>query len=479
MRLSLLHKGLLLVSIPLCFELAIFSVLLAMQEGLAREAARINKSRMISDAVNNMSQRVVTMNETASEFKNPFEAAAKVRASTKGVIDQLHLLNLYTKDDPKGNRSVQICLREAAASQQDFIELKQVLASSQFDKADELGRSFRPRFAAHLRNIARSGVLELGAASVAELDTDKTSAMRSRMVFVLKCAVASSALIGIFGALAYSRHLILRMQKVVSNADRLGKRQPLLARIGGNDEVADLDGALHEAERLIRHLEQARQEVISMVSHDIRSPLTTIRYSSEALEDQLHEVLNDSDRKLLGSIGENCDRILRISKDLLDIQRLESGLLVVDKTKTDLKDCLMSAVAATEGMRRNRSISIESDLDSIVANVDAGRIEQVVTNLITNAIKHSPRDGVVRLALHGADDGRRAEITVSDSGRGVPDRLKAAIFDRFMQVDSSDARHGTGLGLAISKALVELHGGEIGVDNLTPVGSKFWIRLPV
>jgi len=139
---------------------------------------------------------------------------------------------------------------------------------------------------------------------------------------------------------------------------------------------------------------------------------------------------------------------------------------------------LLAALEATEGLRHNRGITIEADLDAIEADIDQARIEQVVSNLLSNAIKHSPRHGTVNLSLHHDTDRHYLIISVSDRGRGVPDHLKEAIFDRFKQVTEDDSSRGTGLGLAISRALVELHDGEIGVESLSPKGSKFWIRLP-
>jgi signal transduction histidine kinase len=189
--------------------------------------------------------------------------------------------------------------------------------------------------------------------------------------------------------------------------------------------------------------------------------------------------MDDRSKQLVKTIASNCDRILRISQDLLDMQKLEVGMLTISKEPTDLQECFAQAIEATAGLSESRSIKIETDFVQVKASVDEGRIEQVLTNLISNAIKHSPKEGAVKLTLRKSGSDDSAYLAVSDCGKGIPDSLKAAVFDRFRQANNDDAKRGTGLGLAICKALVELHGGRIGIEDEKPTGSRFWIRLPL
>jgi signal transduction histidine kinase len=161
------------------------------------------------------------------------------------------------------------------------------------------------------------------------------------------------------------------------------------------------------------------------------------------------------------------------------MQRLEAGMLIIDKAKIDLRDCLIAAVSTTSGMCHNRSVHIDVVAPSVPAIADEGRIEQVLTNLLTNAIKHSPRDGTVHLKMEVDRQKTQARITIRDGGKGIPEHLKEDIFERFKQAGKEEFAQGTGLGLAISKALVEMHGGLIGVENLQPSGSEFFVVLPI
>lgn len=491
MRLSLLHKGLILVAIPLCFELAIFSTLLSLQNDMAQEAERINRAREIADTVNKITHRLVVV-ENAEHLQSPAQAFKDIRANADIMFKHFDTLETLTAGNTTpgytdAGKIIQKSRKALSDSLKVVDEIRAYLSSNNSDGSSayanmdikEATRVFRVKFNAHLKSFVDSGIYEMAANSAREIDTDKTAEMREKTVFLIKCAVALSALIGIIGALTYSRHLIKRLEIVVDNAGRLGARKPLSKEIGGNDEIADLDKAVHQAADTISHLEKAREEIIGMVSHDIRSPITTIKCTSEALDIKLEEVLDERDRQLLKTIDNNCDRILRISRDLLDMQKLDAGMLTIQSEKVSLKVCVEAAIESVQGLLGNRLLTIETNLQDLDAFGEEGRIEQVVTNFLSNAIKHSPRKSTINVDLYRASDAKFAYISVTDKGPGIPPDMQSVIFERFQQLEDEQAKRGSGLGLAICKALIELHGGKIGVENMEPHGSKFWIKLPI
>lgn len=472
-----MHKGLLLVSIPLCFELGIFTLLLSLQNDMAQESARINNARMIGDSVNRISHRAMILEDAFRNNANPLEVARSIQTGMTEWTKQFEQLEELTRNDLALHTIVLRSIAQLDAAKKDLAELKAHLMENFSGDTAEAARSFGPRFRYRLRMVVSAGLLELAANSAREIDTDRTTAMRNKIVLLLKIAVAFSAMIAAVGAWVFSQHMISRLKVAMTNADRLGARKPLLRPIGGNDEIAELDHALHNAANLITGLERAREEVIGMVSHDIRNPLSTIKATGELLKGELQDNENDRSKELINIIDSNCNKVLRISKDLLDLQRLESGTLTLDKSSTNLKECLLSAASATEAMQRAYGVDVEPELESVHANVDEDRIEQVVTNLLTNAIKFSPKKSKVRLTLSETTN-QQVCIRVIDQGNGIPDDMKTSVFNRFAQVNREDSKRGSGLGLAISKALVELHGGKIGVSDASPTGCDFWILLP-
>jgi signal transduction histidine kinase len=173
----------------------------------------------------------------------------------------------------------------------------------------------------------------------------------------------------------------------------------------------------------------------------------------------------------------NMTRLMRLVNELLDLERMESGT-PINPVPCLLSQILRDAVNAVSGVARTRGISIESTFPDIEIVADPDRLAQVLINLLSNAIKFSDTGQIVQLSVIQRETD--LELRVRDSGRGVPVELKEAIFERFQQVedDDSKARGGTGLGLAIAKAIVEKHGGKIGVDSKLGEGSTFWFTLP-
>jgi signal transduction histidine kinase len=472
-----MHKGFLLVSIPLLFELAIFSMLLSLQNDMAQESERINRSRMIADSVNRISRRVMILEDVFHTSSSPIDVARNIRVGLDDATVQFKKLDKLTRRDPQVHAMVGRSIAEVDAARGELEELEEILLGNPDANPVAEARNYGSRFRAHLRLVLSAGLLEWAAKSAREIDTDRTAAMRNKAVWLLKVGVGLSAAIAGLGAWLFSKHMISRLDVVVSNAEKLGARQKLSRPIFGSDEISELDAALHNADHVISNLEQAREEIIGMVSHDIRSPLATIKAVGESLKDNLHDKLEKRDYELLALIESNCDKVLLISKDLLDLQKLDSGMLTLDIESTNLKECLLSAASATLALQRSCDVEVEPVLDPLHAKVDEGRIEQVVTNLLTNAIKFSPKGSKVLLTLKETMNDQIC-ISVVDRGPGIPDDMKVAIFDRFHQVSAEDSKIGSGLGLAISKALIDLHGGKIGVADASPTGSEFWIFLP-
>jgi Osmosensitive K+ channel histidine kinase len=472
-----MHKGFLLVSIPLFFEIGIFSLLLSLQNDMAQESARINRSRMIADSVNQISRRIMILEDSFRTGTDPIEVARNIRTGINDATKQFGKLDRLTRNDEQVHAMVLRSITELNIAKGELGELETRLMNDPNANPVIEARAFGRRFHNHLRSVLSAGLLDWAARSAREIDTDRTAAMRDQSVLLLKLAVGVSAIIAAVGALLFSQHMISRLNVVVNNAEKLGSRQELSRPIGGKDEIAELDSALHNADDLISSLEQAREEIIGMVSHDIRSPLATIKATGEMLKDKFHDKLDKRSNELFDLIDNNCEKVLLISQDLLDMQKLESGMLTLEIESTNLKECLLSAASSTLGLQRSCGVDVEPELASLHAQVDEVRIEQVVTNLLTNAIKFSPRGSKVLLTLKETTDDHVC-ISVVDHGPGIPDEMKATVFDRFQQVSKEDCKVGSGLGLAISKALVELHGGEIGVTDSPPTGCEFWIILP-
>ncbi|NOQ14231.1 MAG: PAS domain S-box protein [Methyloprofundus sp.] len=228
--------------------------------------------------------------------------------------------------------------------------------------------------------------------------------------------------------------------------------------------------------------EKMKSEFLSTVSHELRTPLTSIHCSLGLITDTFAEELPKQIMKLHTIAYTNSERLIRLINDILDVQKMEMGEMIFDNKVINLLDLLQKSVQANQAYAKklgNISIQITSDNSDVEVNADANRLMQVITNLISNAVKFSPENAVIDIALIKGPDFVR--VLVTDKGPGIPEDFKARIFSKFAQADSSDTRkaEGTGLGLSICKIIIERLNGHIGFENLSAGGCAFFFTLPV
>ncbi len=225
--------------------------------------------------------------------------------------------------------------------------------------------------------------------------------------------------------------------------------------------------------------EAAKSEFVSLVSHELRTPLTSVKTSLNLLLRGAAGSLSEKVSELLDIALRNLERLIRLVDDLLDLSRIESGRVVTKLAPTSVTEAATKAVDSVEAFAGEREVVIEwegLDEDLRVA-ADADRLQQVIVNLVSNAVKFSPMGG--RVALRAWRQGDRAVIEVSDQGPGIPPEHLETIFDKFQQLERSSTRRygGAGLGLAISRTIVEQFGGDLWAESERGSGSRFLVRL--
>jgi signal transduction histidine kinase len=229
-----------------------------------------------------------------------------------------------------------------------------------------------------------------------------------------------------------------------------------------------------------KSLDRMKSDFVAAVSHETRTPLTSVKGALELLSDDRYFQNNEQQAKLLTIAHANAERMLLLINDILDFSKLESASLSMVLERQRLEPVIEQAAHNLRLLIEERRIrlSIEMPRDLPDATIDAHRIAQVLTNLLSNAIKFSPAGEQIHV---GAEvEGESLRITVRDHGAGIAAADLPKLFRKFQQIDSSSTRRagGTGLGLVISKGIVEQHGGRIGVDSTPGSGSAFWFTVP-
>jgi PAS domain S-box-containing protein len=259
-------------------------------------------------------------------------------------------------------------------------------------------------------------------------------------------------------------------------------RVQLLTTIGRQIGIAVENARLAQqaAEvKILREVDRLRSELIANVSHELRTPLGLIKISASSLLMEDAEFDRATERKFLISISEETTKLETIVEHLLDLGRIESGRLRLDKQPTDLGRLVTNAIRSMEALSTRHRLASHFPAEPLVAAVDAKRVEQVLRNLLDNAIKYSPEGGTITVQAYA--DTVQILLAVSDEGIGIPAEEWDRVFERFHRVENEITRRmrGAGLGLAVCQGIVEAHGGRIWVESQPGAGSTFCFTLPL
>lgn len=272
-------------------------------------------------------------------------------------------------------------------------------------------------------------------------------------------------------------------ERVWTYLRRDGSRVPVFLSVTAlRGPVGGVSGYLAVAHDVTEReeVDRLKNEFVSTVSHELRTPLTSIRGAIGLLEGGMAGELPAEAHELVRIATNNCDRLIRLVNDILDLEKMEAGRLELKVTRLEANDLVEAALSGLAGFAELAGVTLERvPGPPLLLEGDRDRLIQVLTNLVANAVKFSPRGGTVEVRVDASAPGR-ARLSVRDQGPGIPAHQLPRLFGRFQQLDSSDSRAkgGTGLGLAISKALVEQHGGTIWAESEVGRGATFHFELP-
>jgi signal transduction histidine kinase len=248
----------------------------------------------------------------------------------------------------------------------------------------------------------------------------------------------------------------------------------------GPDEVQALANAYNEMVSRVQASQQSQRDFVANVSHELKTPLTSIQGFSQAIQDGTVQT-GDSLAKAAGIIHTESERMYRLVVDLLDLARFDAGTLKLDRNALDLNQILKHVVDQLIPQAAQAQVQLSLKVNPLPTIVgDQDRLAQVFTNIVDNAIKHTPEGGNITVSTYLEKN--IAVVNIRDSGEGIPKEHLLRIFERFYKIDGSrrkDGEPGTGLGLAIAQQIIQAHDGEILVRSEIGVGSEFVVQIPV
>jgi signal transduction histidine kinase len=230
-----------------------------------------------------------------------------------------------------------------------------------------------------------------------------------------------------------------------------------------------------EAAQQLRALDDMKNTFLEAVSHDLRTPLTSILGSALTLEQSQLGLPRADTLDLVHRIASNARKLERLLSDLLDLDRLQRGIVSPQRRPTDVGDLVRRTVAETENLSGR---TVEIDVEPIVALIDGAKVERILENLLSNALRHTPPEAHIWVRARGQDGG--VLIVVEDDGPGVPSELHDEVFEPFRQAPGSSSEHspGVGVGLSLVRRFAELHGGRAWLEKREGGGASFKVFLP-
>ncbi len=309
------------------------------------------------------------------------------------------------------------------------------------------------------------GVVEVSRSTLASQRF--LTSLREILLLAIFAAAVVSLLVSVLLARRLSRPIreMERATRRISAGDlgiRVGKYPP--------DEIGRLARSIDQMTSRLRDLEAARAQFISEISHDLRTPLTAIK----GLLVNLIDASGPDERRSLEIAERETDRLIRLVNQLLDFSRWQGGRLELDRHLLDLGAAAHSAITLCEERARHRGVALHTAVPASLPGVlaDADRLQRIILNLLDNAIKFTPRGGQVTLAVVQRDGS--VEVSVQDTGRGMGEEEQERAFEPYYRGEGG----GAGLGLTIARAIVEAHGGQMGIESSPGQGSRIWFSLP-
>lgn len=475
--LKLSHKAYILVAVPLVFELCFVGLLASKLREAQDEVDRELHAQTVIAASNDVIRSILVTVAGAGaanitgggNFTGAYDQALQL------IPGQLDALKEVVGEDPDQAADVISLKNHWLEASRIATECRRLLTANRKLDLIDLVPKLQTEMKAMFGDLGKILAFQKPRAQDSHV---QQKFLRMQVEQLLAAGVVANIIIAILLAMRFHEDTMRRLTVLMENTKRLAAGKKLGQPMDGSDEIAQLDTVFHEMADKLDEAAELKRQFVAMASHELRTPLTSIQAFLTILGEGIYGDFSADGKSKIVLIEASVERLIRIINDLLDIEKMEAGKLDMTFAETDIEDVIDQSINAVTDLAKSNGVKIISECPELYLNVDGDRIVQVLVNLLSNAIKFSPPGSEIR--IESLQQGNVLTLAVRDQGPGIPAAAKQAIFEKFHQVRRQDGRvrGGTGLGLSISKAIVEQHGGEIGVESEEGKGSRFYFTLP-
>ncbi len=476
------HQAAILIAVPAIFQIVVVILLWQALIGLETAGQNETAAKQIlaecQEIEGLLGTRILQITQDDPQGANPSGYAEKINESLKTLKKLVNESKEAKVIAERIEMNAKLFLTRFEELTDSYVEANDTILFARFLHQDEFFES-----TAAAVNHLRADIGELakiyGPISQ-EFDPTSTRA-REHFRNTVILTVASNLILILVLSILVNHHALNRLQRLMDNIlSFAASGTAVRTKLGGNDELAEIDRLFSEVALERRRLDEIRKAMTAMVSHDLRTPLSSMILTLEIMTDTEQEKVEVQTLRKLERLRSEADRLRRLTNTLLDIEKLESGSIDVELEGVPIRRLVGTAFNTTLDLARSVQIELLSSIDgSLYVLCDEDRTVQVLVNLLSNAIKFSPPGSAIKVTSRKVHKFVRFEVI--DSGPGIPPEKQNELFGKFIQLDQPEdiRKQGSGLGLYICKMLLAPQDGKIGFESPTGGGSCFWFQLPL
>lgn len=481
------HQLIFLLGLPLACQLLTVGILIysyGRVDELANRELRAKRAIAIGLQIRTTLEQSVLAMATQSII-GANAATEKVENQREKLNADFRALRKLTASEPEAGKIIAECEKHS----KQFLDLWEDLALayqpsqgdqlffSQFLGRDEFSESLTLAF-----NRIRQDTDKLKAlySPIAQEFHPQAVKARENLRIAIVLAVFFNLALSAGFAVMLNRNTLMRLAILSENMRAFSRGESTMVRLKGNDELSELDQNFSKMAEELTRLDELRKSMQAMVSHDLRSPLTSMGLRVELMLGNSTESLSAATTRNLKLLSSEIERLRRLANTLLDIDKIQDGSLKVELSPVVCQDIVAVSVEAVLAQSKRKEIEISSNLvEDAVFLCDKDRTIQVLVNFLSNAVKFAPKGSKIQVELKESTE-NFLRLSVIDEGPGIPEEQRNRLFNKFSQLEqpSEIKKEGSGLGLYICKLLIEVQNGKLGFEPVESGGTCFYFELP-